>query len=163
MEDSKKLEKEIAELLWKMKLTVSCAESCTGGLISHRLTNIAGASYYFDAGIVSYSNESKIKILGVKLSSLLNYGAVSEEVAKEMAKGVKDITGADIGIAVSGIAGPGGGSEEKPVGLVYIAVDFHGNTQCEKHLLSGEREEIKQKASDMALILLKKMLKKEIK
>lgn len=156
--EEKPIEQVVADLLWKKRLTVAVAESCTGGLISHRLTNIPGSSYYFDAGIISYSNESKMKILEVEISSLLEFGAVSEEVAVQMAKGVRKITGADIGISITGICGPDGGSEEKPVGLMYIAIDYLGKVRTDKCLFSGEREEIKQKAADYALNLLKEHL-----
>lgn len=151
-------EEIVAEILRDKRLTLSVAESCTGGLISHRLTNIPGSSYYFDAGVVSYSNESKMKILDVQMSSLLEFGAVSEEVAVQMAKGVRKITDADIGISTTGICGPEGGSEEKPVGLVYVAIDYLGKVKCDKCLFSGKREEIKQKTADYVLNLLKEKL-----
>lgn len=157
--EEKLIEQVVADLLWKKKLTVAVAESCTGGLISHRLTNIPGSSYYFDAGVVSYSNESKMKILEVEMSSLLEFGAVSEEVAVQMAKGVRKITDADIGISTTGICGPEGGSEEKPVGLVYVAIDYLGKVKCDKCLFSGERKEIKQKTADYTLNLLKERLR----
>lgn len=152
------VEEVVADLLRKKHLTVAVAESCTGGLISHRLTNIPGSSYYFDAAVVSYSNQSKMKILDVQMSSLLDFGAVSEEVAIEMAKGIRKITGADIGISTTGICGPEGGSEEKPIGLVYIAIDYLGKITTNKCLFSGKREEIKQKIADCALNLLKELI-----
>ena len=114
--------KKISNLLKEKNLTIATAESCTGGLISHSITNISGSSDYFDRGIVSYSNNAKVELLDVSEELLEKYGAVSEQVAKAMAEGVRNKSNVDIGIATTGIAGPTGGTIEKPVGLVYIAV-----------------------------------------
>ena len=106
----------------KKGLKIATAESCTGGLLAARITSEAGASACFDMGLITYSNQSKIQMLGVKEQTLHRYGAVSSQTALEMSEGIKKLSGADIGISVTGIAGPGGGTDEKPVGLVYIAV-----------------------------------------
>ena len=112
---------KISNLLEQRNITVATAESCSGGLIAHTLTNISGSSVYFDRGIVSYSNKAKIDLLGIKEDILEEFGAVSEQVAEAMAEGVRIKSNVDIGIATTGIAGPTGGTPEKPVGLVYIA------------------------------------------
>jgi nicotinamide-nucleotide amidase len=116
------IEESVVELLKKNHLKVATAESCTGGLVSKRITDISGASEVFDCGIISYANEIKHKVLGVSEDDLNKYGAVSEPVAKQMAKGVLKISGADIGVSVTGIAGPDSDGTDKPVGLVYIAL-----------------------------------------
>src|SRR3989338_5142086 len=114
------LEEEIGKILTRKKKTLAIAESCTGGLVSNIVTNVSGSSQYFKAGIVAYSDESKENILGISSGLLREHGDVSKQVALEMAKGVQLLAGADIGIGVTGIAGPGGGTKKKPVGLVYI-------------------------------------------
>ena len=124
------LEEQLVNKLIENNLHISCAESCTGGLVASRLVNVANASKVFDVSFVTYANEAKIKYLGVSPETIVKYGVVSEEVVLEMAAGVAKETGAQVGIAVSGIAGPGGGSEEKPVGTVYVAVVW------------GEREDV---------------------
>lgn len=116
------LQEKVVEILIKKKLTVATAESCTGGLVSERITRVSGASEVFGCGVCSYSNEIKNKILGVEKETLAVLGAVSAETAVQMAEGVKKISGADIGISTTGIAGPTGGTPEKPVGLVYLGV-----------------------------------------
>lgn len=153
-------EKNIAKILTAKKLTLSIAESCTGGLLSNRLTNIPGSSKYFKAGFIVYSNEAKIKLLKVPPIILEKYGAVSKECAISMAKNVRKLTKADIGIAITGIAGPSGGSILKPVGLVFIAVYFKNKIICEKFKFSGKRLEIKKKSADKALELLQICLTK---
>ena len=110
---------KVFNLLKKQKITVATAESCTGGLIAHTLTNISGSSEYFDRGIISYSNKSKMELLDVSEDLLIKHGAVSPEVVKEMAENIRTKSKVDIGIATTGIAGPTGGTKEKPVGLVY--------------------------------------------
>ncbi len=144
-------EKEVAHLLTKKRLTISTAESCTGGLIAHRLTDIPGSSAYFMSGMVTYSDQAKIDLLGVKPKTLEEYGAVSQEVAKEMAEGVKDKIDTDIGISTTGIAGPGGGSAEKPVGTVYIAISTDDGTSTKKFKFSGDRWQVKKQTSEFAL------------
>ncbi len=139
-------------LLRRHGMTLATAESCTGGLIAHRITNVPGSSDYFLEGVVSYSNESKEKILGVPKDILIEHGAVSAPVVKAMASGVRRLSGADIGVAVSGIAGPGGGTPEKPVGTVFIGMDSDkGGVRSEKFLFHGTREEIKLVTSSRAL------------
>jgi len=154
------LAKKIAPLLKERHLKVATAESCTGGLIGHTITDVPGSSEYYEGGIISYSNEMKMKFLGVKERTLKEYGAVSEQTAKEMAEGVRRATGADIGIATTGIAGPGGGTAEKPVGLVYIAISADGKTKVEKHLFKGNRWENKERTCRASLSLLLDYLEK---
>jgi len=112
--------REVSALLKKKELSLATAESCTGGMLANLLTNISGSSTYFDRGVVSYSNRSKMELLGVKRESLEKWGAVSPQIAMEMAVGIKERAGVDMGISTTGVAGPTGGSKEKPVGLVFI-------------------------------------------
>ncbi len=130
--DDEDLVRVVSRKLMEQKLTIACAESCTGGMFAAALTDIAGISECFDRGIVTYSNEAKIQELGVKPETIETYGAVSEETALEMAAGIRRVSGTDIGISVTGIAGPGGGTDEKPVGLVYIGLDYKGELTCRK-------------------------------
>lgn len=132
----------VTKLLGK-KLTISTAESCTGGLIAKTITDYSGVSEIFSEGYVTYSNNAKMKNLGVLEKTLSSYGAVSEETAREMADGVRERSGADIGVSVTGIAGPGGGTKEKPVGLVYTAVSYGGKTVAKKLMLNGDREKVR--------------------
>lgn len=141
-EDETSLEEVIAELLLSKNLTISTAESCTGGLIASRLVDYPGVSSVFLEGAVTYSNEAKINRLKVKKETLENFGAVSEETAREMAEGIAKTAGTDIGLSTTGIAGPGGGTAEKPVGLVYVGLSINGNVQVKKLELSGNREKI---------------------
>jgi len=152
------LAQEIGRLLRNKNLSIATAESCTGGLISHLITNIPGSSDYFDRGYVTYSNDSKITLLGVKPETLENYGAVSKHVAKEMARGAMENAGTGIGLATTGIAGPGGGTEEKPVGLVYIGITDSDSLFAEKFNFSGGRLEIKDRAAETGLELLSNFL-----
>jgi nicotinamide-nucleotide amidase len=149
------LEAIVGRLLLKRNLTISAAESCTGGLIMHRLTNVPGSSRYFLGGVVSYSNELKIRVLGVRDKTLKTVGAVSREVAREMASGVRKLMGSDIGVSTTGIAGPSGGSEEKPVGLVYTAISTKEKTIIEKNIFKGDRWMIKERASQKALDMVR--------
>ncbi|MBL7648310.1 MAG: CinA family protein [Candidatus Hydrogenedentes bacterium] len=134
--------------------TIATAESCSGGLIAHRLTNVPGASTPFIGGIVAYSNAVKMALLAVPASTLEIHGAVSEETARAMAGGARKALGSDIAVAVTGIAGPGGGTAEKPVGLVYMAVAGAGITRAVKHQFQGDRESIKTQTADAALNLV---------
>ncbi len=145
---------KIARLLKERKMRIATAESCTGGLIGHTLTNIPGSSDYYEGGIISYSNALKAKLLGVREKTLVVYGAVSEQTAHEMAEGMRRRANVDIGIATTGIAGPGGGTPEKPVGLVYIALSTEKDTKVEKHLFHGNRVENKEHTCNAALALL---------
>ncbi len=138
--------------------TIAVAESCTGGLIAERLTDVAGSSRYFIEGVVAYANESKTKTIGVKPLLLREHGAVSAPVAEAMAKGIRKRAGTDFGLAVTGIAGPGGGTEEKPVGLVYIALASEVKTEHRKLMLPGDRHLIRWRASQAALDLLRRRL-----
>jgi nicotinamide-nucleotide amidase len=153
--------KKIANLLKQKHLTVATAESCTGGLISHSLTNISGSSVYFDRGIVSYSNNAKMELLGVYKEILEKYGAVSEQIAKVMAEGVRTKSNVDIGISTTGIAGPTGGTKEKPVGLVYIAVSTTKNVVVKKFQFTGDRLQNKENTCNAALQMLLDTLNKQ--
>ena len=137
----------IADILIKQGLTIATAESCTGGLLSSRLTDVSGSSAFVHLNFVTYANEAKNKILGVSLETLEKHGAVSEECAREMAEGLHKVTGADICVSTTGIAGPAGGTKEKPVGLMYSGIYFQGKTSVYKILLPSniERVEMKQK------------------
>ena len=128
------LEEAVGRLLAERGLTVAVAESCTGGLIAHRLTNVPGSSRYFLGGVVAYANEVKEGVLGVRSETLRRHGAVSQETALEMARGVRRLLGADIALSATGIAGPAGGTPEKPVGLVYVALAAEDCERCERHL-----------------------------
>ena len=149
------LEEQIGALLRKYGKTISVAESCTGGLISHRITNVPGSSDYYDRGVISYSNQSKMDILHVSPETLRKFGAVSRQTAKEMAQGIKRISRTDLGLAASGIAGPGGGSLEKPVGLVYVCLATDEDVVCNEFRFKGGREEIKFQTSQAALEMIK--------
>ncbi len=142
-DEDKSMAEVAAELLMRNNITISIAESCTGGLISAKLTDIPGVSKVFNRGVVSYSNASKIENLGVKLETLEHFGAVSEETAEEMAIGVRILAKTDIGISVTGIAGPDGGNDEKPVGLVYIGLADKDGASVKELRLWGNRERIR--------------------
>jgi len=144
----------IVDRLASMNMTVATAESCTGGLIASSIVDIAGASDCFNEGYITYSNEAKMRTLSVKESTLMQYGAVSPQTAKEMAMGVRKKAHADFGIASTGIAGPGGGSPEKPVGLVYIACAYDDKCHVRQLNLSGDRSQVRHQAADEALQLL---------
>jgi PncC family amidohydrolase len=150
------LEKQIGSLLRKHGKTISIVESCTGGFISHRITNVPGSSNYYCCGVIVYSNQSKIDILHVSPEILKKFGAVSRQTAIEMAQGIKQVSGSDLGLAVTGIAGPGGGTPEKPVGLVYICLASDESVVCKEFRFKGKREEIKFQASEAALQIIKK-------
>lgn len=154
--DDTTLEMAILDLAKSKGVTLSTAESCTGGLISSRLTDIGGASDAYIGSVVSYSNEIKMKLLGVKPETLEAHGAVSAETAAEMAEGVRRVTGADIGISTTGIAGPGGGSEEKPVGLAYIGIATAEGTKTIRNFALGNREKIKWNTATRALDFLRR-------
>ncbi len=149
-----RLEQKVHHQFIQASKTLAIAESCTGGLIGDRLTNIAGASAYFLLGIIAYDNRAKAKILKVPLSLFKNHGAVSKPVAAAMAQGVRKILNTTIGLSVTGIAGPGGGSKTKPVGLVYIAVSTNKKIIVKKFLFKGTRQAIKNQACQAALKLL---------
>jgi nicotinamide-nucleotide amidase len=148
------LEEEVGKLLRAQGLTLSVAESCTGGLITHRLTNVPGSSEYVERSVVVYSNLSKVELLKVPREMIERYGAVSEEVAEAMAQGVREMAKTSLGLAVTGIAGPSGGSPEKPVGTVFIALVSGEGILCQGHHFKGNREEIKFMSSEKALEML---------
>lgn len=152
---------KIASLLKKKKLWIATAESCTAGLIGHTLTNIPGSSEYYKGGIISYSNEVKMKILGVKKETLETYGAVSEQTARQMAEGAKRVLETDIAIATTGIAGPGGGTKEKPVGLVYIGLATPEGVEARKFIFHGDRLQNKENFCNAALKMLLEYLERE--
>ena len=156
-----KLERIIASLLVQKKMTLAVAESCTGGLLSHRLTNIPGSSKYYECGIVSYSNRAKVEVLGISGAIIEEKGAVSEEVAREMALRIRELIETDLGISITGIAGPQGGSLKKPVGLVYVALSSSKSIQCRRFVFSGERKLIKWKSAQAALNMLREYLERE--
>ena len=151
----------LGEILCKNELTISTAESCTGGMLAAKLISYPGISSSFLEGAITYSNEAKIKRLGVKKETLNAYGAVSKETAKEMVEGIAKESGSNTSIATTGIAGPGGGTDEKPVGLVYIAVHVTNNTIVEKCNFSGNREVVRTSATNYALKMLKIELEKQ--
>ncbi|ADG82294.1 competence/damage-inducible protein A [Thermincola potens] len=153
--DEDTMEMTVARLLVKHNLTVSLAESCTGGLIAKKLTDLPGSSEYLMYGVVSYSNEAKEKILGVSPETLKQFGAVSSETALEMARGVKKLGNTDVAVSVTGIAGPGGGSPEKPVGLVYTGLAHKDGAFSQKHLFYGDRENIRELSARAALNMLR--------
>lgn len=154
------LEKSVVDLLLANNLTVTCAESCTGGMLSARLVNVPGVSEVYKAGVVTYSNKAKRRILGVKKSTLQKYGAVSEKTAQEMAKGAAQAYKADVAVAVTGIAGPDGGTEEKPVGLVYIACHVKGETVVKKYQFFGNRGIVREFSVSAALTLMRSCILK---
>lgn len=148
------VERQLGAFLQKNKKTVATAESCTGGYIAHLITRVAGSSVYYKGGVVAYSNTVKEQLLGVNAADIEKYGAVSETVVKQMAEGVKRITGADYGMATSGVAGPGGGTEEKPVGTVWIGIATSEKTIARKFVFSFTRERNIAKAAVKAMEML---------
>ena len=152
------LEAYIGQLLTQRKLTLAVAESCTGGLIGHWLTNVAGSSTYFLGGVVAYAYDAKERVLGVSHNTLYDHGAVSEETAREMARGVRRALGADVGVSVTGIAGPGGGLPGKPVGLTWIALSARDFDRAEQFVWDGDRLTNKEKSAEAALEMLKEYL-----
>lgn len=139
------LNEEIVKLLAEKKMTISAAESCTGGLFSALITNVAGASDVLNESLVTYANSAKMKYLGVKPNTLDAYGAVSRETAYEMADGLQKRTGSDVAVGITGIAGPGGGTKEKPVGLVYAGICINGKTEVLEMKHDGTREQVREK------------------
>jgi len=152
------LEEEVGALLRQKGLTLGIVESATGGLLSHRITNIAGSSDYYKGSVTAYSNRVKIGVVGVKEDTINQYGAVSPQIAEEMAQGGRKILGADICIADTGIAGPGGASAGKGVGLFYIGLSHGERTFSRKHNFKGDRQQNKQSAAEAALSWLAEYL-----
>ncbi len=153
-EEYLKIQKEAALLLARLGWKLATAESCTGGLLGHLITSVAGSSLYFSGGVIAYSDEVKIRTLGVNRESIKAEGAVSDVVAAEMAVGVRDRFGAQISVALTGIAGPGGGTEEKPVGLVYTALNTSEDSVVCRSVFSGERHSVKKQAACGALEMI---------
>ena len=156
--DDKTMEAIVGDLLKERKMTISVAESCTGGLIGHRLTSIPGSSLYFERGIIVYSNRSKVEMLGVNKQTIDSYGAVSDQAVREMAEGIKKTAKTDMGLAVTGIAGPSGGAEDKPVGTVFIGLSVDGKILSGQYCFSGERDKVKLTTSEMALDWVRRYL-----
>ena len=152
------VEYEVVEILQKNKLKVTFAESCTGGLLSARLVNVPGASEVFKSSVVTYSNKAKRKLLGVNKCTLKVFGAVSSQTAAEMAIGAMRRLGADVSVSITGIAGPGGGTDKKPVGLVYIACNVLGNVIVKECHFTGERLDVRMESVEAALNLMKECL-----
>ncbi len=157
-DDEVTLEKAVVDLLLANKLTVSTVESCTGGLVAARLINVPGVSEVFKSGYITYSNKAKRRLLGIKKSTLLKHGAVSEEIAREMAKGAALVSKSDVTVSITGIAGPDGGSEEKPVGLVYIGCNVCGRTTVKECHFSGNRTKIRENTVSSALSLMRECI-----
>ncbi|HEY3278301.1 MAG TPA: nicotinamide-nucleotide amidohydrolase family protein [Syntrophorhabdaceae bacterium] len=155
-------EEKVGALLREKEMKISVAESCTGGLLAKLITDIAGASDYFEMGVITYSNRAKETILGVPGELLARMGAVSNEVAAAMADGVRRLASADISLSVTGIAGPGGGTPEKPVGTVFVGLAWAGKSHVRKFLFQGDRGEIRAKTAEEALNLLYACLKGEL-
>ncbi|HEX7973791.1 MAG TPA: CinA family protein [Anaerolineales bacterium] len=152
--DEKPLEVLAGELLRRRGLRLAVAESCTGGLIGHRITNVPGSSTYYMGSVTAYAYEAKVRLLGVHWETLEKYGAVSNETVLEMACGVRQALAADIGISVSGIAGPSGGTPEKPVGTVWIGLSAAGADEAWCYLWKGNRLQVKEQSAEQALRLL---------
>ena len=157
-EDKVTLEKAIVDLLLANKLTISTVESCTGGLLAARLINVPGVSEVFKSGYITYSNKAKRRLLGIKKNLLLKHGAVSKEIAREMVKGAALVSKADVSVSVTGIAGPDGGSEEKPVGLVYIGCNVCGKITVKEYRFSGDRAKIRENTVSAALSLMRECI-----
>lgn len=154
-----KLEEEVGLLLKQHELTLSVAESCTGGLVGDMITNISGSSEYFLGGIIAYDNTIKADVLGVSQKTLDTFGAVSAEAAKEMAQNIRETCNTDIGLSITGIAGPTGGTKEKPVGLVFIGLATQDKVSSKQFLWQGNRIENKQRSAHAALEVVRDYLK----
>ena len=152
------LEEMIGRVLMDHNYTIACAESCTGGLLTSRFTDVPGSSDYIKGSIVSYTNEIKINILKVKAETIEKFEVVSTEVALEMAEGVRKLMNSDIGVGITGVAGPTGSTEKSPVGCICIAVAGPNGNSSEVHHIIGNRREIKWQATEAALMLIRKFL-----
>jgi nicotinamide-nucleotide amidase len=152
---------ELAALLIEKGLTLAVAESCTGGLLGSMVTSLAGSSAYFKGGIISYADSIKFTLLGVDSETIESFGAVSKECAELMAKGAREKLSSDIGVSITGVAGPEGGTNEKPVGTVFISVSSATESVTEKLILSGSRSEIREESASMAIRLIIKVLRSE--
>lgn len=152
------LEEQIVKILLEKQYTITTAESCTGGLLAGRILNVAGASGVYNEGYITYANASKERLLGVSSETLERYGAVSPQTAEEMAKGAAFMAFANVALSSTGIAGPGGGTPEKPVGLVYVGCHVNGQTHVKECRFTGTREENRNAAVEAALELLLELL-----
>jgi nicotinamide-nucleotide amidase len=157
-EDGRELHEVVAALLRERSLTLALAESCTGGLLSERLTSVPGSSAFLDRAFVTYGNRAKVELLGVDAALIEAHGAVSEETARAMAAGARRSAGADVAVAITGIAGPDGGSADKPVGLVFIALEGAAGTRVRRLLFPGNRERVRRQASQAALEMIRRGL-----
>jgi PncC family amidohydrolase len=153
------LEVTLGRLLRERGLRLAVAESCTGGLVGHRITNVPGSSTYYMGSVTAYAYEAKVRLLSVKWKTLEQYGAVSEETVLEMAIGVRRALAADIGLSVSGIAGPGGGTPDKPIGLTWIGISAPDLTKAYETICTGDRLAIKEQSAEEALQFLVQYLK----
>ena len=156
------LEIQIGEALRDKGLRLALAESCTGGLVGHRVTNIPGSSTYYMGSVTAYAYEAKVRLLGVQWETLEKHGAVSDETVAEMALGVRRALAADVGVSISGIAGPGGGTPQKPVGLVYFGLSAAKGIWTTFQNFKGDREQVKEQAADFALQYVLQYLKGEL-
>ncbi|OHB69311.1 MAG: hypothetical protein A2W23_08525 [Planctomycetes bacterium RBG_16_43_13] len=161
-QDMETIEVIIGRLLRKRGWRLSIAESCTGGLIGHRITNVPGSSDYFDGGVITYSNDAKRELLKVPEETIATFGSVSHQTAVAMADGIRKLRGVEIGIGVTGIAGPAGGTAAKPVGLVYVALSSPVRVECKEFRFNGDREMIKLQASEAALNMLRRLLEEPV-
>ncbi len=157
-EGNRAIEEVVGELLVERKWKIATAESCTGGLLAKRLTDVPGSSRYFERGFVTYSNESKVQLVGVSPADLQAHGAVSVPVAEQLARGARKEAGADIGVGITGIAGPDGGSEEKPVGTVFIAIAAPESEVLRRYRFTGSRHAIRERTSQVALDLIRRVV-----
>jgi nicotinamide-nucleotide amidase len=158
--DDQTLEEVVGKLLLEKNKTIAVAESCTGGLIGARFTNISGSSQYFERGVITYSNSAKTELLGVPQEIIEKYGVVSEEVAILMAEGVRKLAKTDYGLSVTGVAGPTGGTPQKPVGLVFIGFAHENDSFAQKFLFGEDRRSNRERASQAALNLVRLFLSK---
>lgn len=156
------LETRIGELLRRRKLTLATAESCTGGLVGHRLTSVPGSSDYYLGGVVAYSYDAKERVLGVRHDTLYDFGAVSAETALEMARGARRLLHTDLAVAVTGIAGPGGGTPDKPVGLVYIALSSRRQDVYRRFVWNEDRDGNKERSAQAALEMIVEYLEETL-
>ncbi|MGB2827434.1 MAG: CinA family protein [Dehalococcoidales bacterium] len=152
------IEREIGDLLRKKRMTLGLVESATGGLISHRMTNVPGSSDYYKGSVTAYSNETKTRVVGVSEATIDQHGAVSAQVAEEMAEGGRKLLAVDVCLADTGVAGPGGATEEKPAGLFYLGLSVKDKTYSRQHNFTGDREQNKRDAAEAALRWLKEYL-----
>lgn len=153
------LEVTVGKLLRRNGIRLAVAESCTGGLVGHRITNVSGSSTYYMGSVTAYAYEAKVRLLGVRWATLEKCGAVSKETVLEMARGVRRALAADVGIAISGIAGPGGGTPEKPIGLTWIGLSAAGVDEAWEHIYPGDRLAVKEQSAEAALRLLVEYLR----